>query len=274
MKQYKISGTVLSIASLIIAVGISVIDPYRAQAWAVTALALVLFCAGIGYGINGHYYGLLIDNRNRVSLSKLQASAWTVLVLSALLAAAMARVKLNAQSPIDIDIPPALLAVMGISATSLVATPIILSAKDDGTAPGTKAEQTAEKLGDTHNLASSGRVYARSDPDHARWLDIFRGDEVGNAASPDLSKLQQFLITAVTLIIYASALWHLFDTPPDSAKSIDCYLNTLPVFSAHMAWLIGISHAGYLTYKAAPHGSNTPQPAASQASDVKDGSVG
>src|SRR5262249_8427644 len=149
-------------------------------------------------GVKGRLAGVIIDNRNRVSLSKLQALAWSVVVLSALLSAAITRVLYHAAKPLDIDIPPELLAVRGISPTSVVATPVILGLKQQQTGSEDVADATADKLGD-ENPTPSGLVYGRADPKDADWLDIFRGEEISNAASADLGKIQQFLITVIIL---------------------------------------------------------------------------
>lgn len=223
-------------------------------AWLLSAAAIIVFCGIIGLAINNRPAGLIIDNRNRVSLSKFQATAWSILILSALITSIFARLHFGVADPADVGLTNQLLAVMGISATSMVASPLILSGKAGETpAPGQEAS-TAAKLGDDMDaLASAGKVYARQNPADAQWLDMFRGEEVGNAGSPDLSKVQQFLITIVVLTVYGAAIWASF-VPPPTGKSD--WLSSLPAFSDTMVWLIGISHAGYLAYKAAPHGAS------------------
>src|SRR5262245_29435024 len=57
-------------------------------AWLATTIIIVGIIMLLGIMINGRPAGALIDNRNRVSLSKFQATTWTVFVLSALITAA------------------------------------------------------------------------------------------------------------------------------------------------------------------------------------------
>jgi hypothetical protein len=246
--------------------------------WLISAGLIVVFCAAVGFAISGRPAGLIIDNRNRVSLSKLQAAAWSVLVLSALSTCVFARLKLGVPDAAAVDIPPDLLAVMGISATSLVATPVILSAKSQQTPAPDHEAQTASKLGDNVDaLSSVGKVYARNNPADAQWLDIFRGEEVSNAASPDLSKVQQFLITVVVMIVYGDTIWAMLLPPvlPPHQKLPTDWLGSLPKLTGNMTWLIGISHAGYLAYKAAPHGaSGDGGQSGDDAAAPSDGSVG
>lgn len=241
-----------------------------AASWLISAVLLVAFCALVGVAINGRPAGVLIDNRNRVSLSKFQAAAWSVVVLSALITAVFARIGARETDAAGITLPAELLAAMGISATSLVAAPAILSLKSAETPTEGQEADTASKLGDDpNNLASVGKVYARSDPADAEWFDMFRGEEVSNAASPDLSKVQQFLITVAVLAAYGATLWAWFAAGPDPKLPHQAWLAGFPAFSPNLAWLVGISSAGYLAYKAAPHGST-----ASAAASGDDDAVG
>src|SRR6266849_9723301 len=63
-------------------------DPFnlpRPTTWFGVAAMLVLFLIATGHGLTGRADGVLIDARNRMSLSRLQLSAWTVLVVSAMI---------------------------------------------------------------------------------------------------------------------------------------------------------------------------------------------
>lgn len=230
--------------------------PDPAYAWLGSAMLVTGFCAALGVAINGRAAGLLIDDRNRISLSRLQACAWSVLVLSALLTALMFRVLAGAPDPIAVDIPGDLLVAMGISGGSLAMSPAVLRLKAAQSPPAGMAAQTAAKLGDPADEAPcQGLLYVRGGASGARWLDLFRGEEVCNAAAPDLSKVQQFLMTVVVLGAYAAALWRMF---AGAAVNGAAGLAALPDFSPNLVWLMGLSHAGYLAYKAAPHGPATP----------------
>jgi hypothetical protein len=244
-------------------------------AWLTTVVLMIGGFAVIGLQVSGVFGGIVIDNRNRVSLSKFQAAAWTVLILSALVSATAWNLSLGSPDPLGIKIAPELLVAMGIAATSFVATPMLLSLKQDDTPTPQDIQRAADAMGSgqSPDLASSGKLFVRSDPKGARWTDMFRGDEVGNVASPDLSKVQQFLITLVLIAVYAAAVWHMFADQQmlaDQGKLAACvaaavkhstkcadlgkyYLGSLPPFQDQFVWLMGISHAGYLAYKAAPH---------------------
>jgi hypothetical protein len=254
--QARSASGLVALASLGGSFAASLFAPSAELGWAGAFGSLILFCAAIGVAINGRVIGLLIDDRNRVSLARFQASAWSVLVLSALVTVAVTRIRMSEAEPLAIAIPGPLLVAMGMSVASLVSSPAVLSLKAGEIAQIGNAGPTAARLGDSaSDLAPHGSLYARSDPARARWLDMFRGDEVCTAAAPDLSKVQQFLVTTVVLGTYAATLWSaLSKVALEGAASDPSYLRGLPDFSPNMLWLIGVSHAGYLAYKAAPHG--------------------
>jgi hypothetical protein len=222
-------------------------DYARLWAFVFTIAGVVVLLSAIGREIKHRPGGIVIDNRNRVSLSKLQATCWTVLIMSGLITIAAIRMHRGDGTPLNIDIGPDLLIVMGISAASMVAAPAILSLKADSPADAGDLAAAA----DIGNVAAEGRIHARPSPDEASWADIFRGDEVSNATSPDLGKIQQFLITGLLLVFYAILLGRM------------CWLGSftnpvkLPPFDESMVWLLGISHAGYLGYKAVPHSGSS-----------------
>lgn len=247
-----------ALIALIVAVAGPAALKDASAAWLVCLAGLTAFAAAVGVAINGRPAGLVIDNRNRVSLSKLQATGWTLMVLSAFMTAVIFRIGLGLDDPAAVELPQELLAAMGLSAASLVGAPLVLSVKTGQPAPAGQAAETAARLGESHEqVAAVGRVYARRSPDQARWLDMFRGEEVANAASPDLSKVQQFLITLVVLLVYGIAIWNAFAGPELVTQEGDqpSFFAAFPPLSPSLVWLIGISHAGYLAYKAVPHGA-------------------
>lgn len=87
--------------------------------WGICALGMIILLALAGREINGQWLGILIDTRNKMSLSRLQITLWTVMVLSAYLMMAMPRVAamlggtLNQQQALDISFPEELILAMG-----------------------------------------------------------------------------------------------------------------------------------------------------------------
>jgi hypothetical protein len=112
--------------------------------------------------------------------------------------------------------------------------------------------------GDTQ-VSNQGLVVTRTDIQQARWTDLFTGEETGNAAHMDLSRVQMFFFTLVTLITYGVALGGMFKAPGVQTSGIGAF----PELSQGLLALIGISHTGYLASKAMPASQSGPaQPAA------------
>ena len=220
---------------------------YRAYTYVAVVLLLVLNLILVGREINGLWVGVFIDNRNRISLSKLQMGAWTIVVLSALATAAAFNAATdmyqgNAVTAFSVVIPGELLLAMGISATSLVGAPMLLSVK-------AQEDPTAQAVADSQarfGTTGTGKVMTRAKPQDASWVDLVTGEELGNASSPDLGKIQQVLVTLLLLGIYTAYIYALF---AGTAEKI----THLPILDQSFVWLMGISHASYLVYKAAPH---------------------
>ena len=105
--------------------------------WGVAIVFMVVLLALAGHEINGQWFGVLIDSRNKVSLSRLQITLWTVLVLSTYLTIALPRVSamvgdnptLNVANVLDIRFPEELIVAMGISAVSFAGSSLIQSNK-------------------------------------------------------------------------------------------------------------------------------------------------
>lgn len=231
-----------------------IIKPHPQFAWLLTLVTMVIFCMGVGYAINGRLNGIFIDYRNRLSLSKLQALCWSMLILSALYTAALLRIQKGILDPLEITLNEPLLVIMGISLTSLAAAPAILNAKADNNVTVQAAQQVSQALNKPiEDIIPAGKIFSFSSAELASWLDLFRGEENTNAGSADLGKIQQFVITFILLAVYGMSLWHFFSQP-------EAEFNIFPNVSDHMSWLLGISHAGYLAYKAAPHGDASTPP--------------
>lgn len=98
--------------------------------WFVVMLLTTAILMVVGWGITGRPYGVLIDERNKLSLSRLQITVWTIVVLSAWITAVVWNLAAGKGiSALDISLPQTLWLLLGISTTSLVASPLILSTK-------------------------------------------------------------------------------------------------------------------------------------------------
>ncbi len=140
-----------------------------ALTWLVVAIFMLSIIGIIGESLNKGLLGILIDNRNMMSLSRLQIVLWTVLILSAFVTVALARVsdsrfnphgyvcelaetaqgetgkESECADPLGIQLPPLLWTLMGISVASSVASPLLKTAKARRTEEDDRKQTRAAK---------------------------------------------------------------------------------------------------------------------------------
>ena len=241
--------------------------------WGGVALCLAAFLMLISAGITKHPLGFLINERNLMSLARFQTVLWTIIILSAYLVIAMARVVMNVPNPLEITIDAKIWALLGISLTSLVGTSLINSTKTDKKPDPKEISKTATALAANNNLPSDttaasavsvikdnkqGTLYANPSVSDASFSDMFEGDEVGNAAYVDIAKVQMFFFTIIVAISYIFLL--LTDTLTKLATADPAKVDALPVLSSGMIALLGISHAGNLAGKGVNRTATQPTP--------------
>ncbi len=308
--------------------------------WGAAIVFMMVLLALAGHEINGQWFGVLIDTRNKVSLSRLQITLWTVMVLSAYLTIALPRISamvgapptLNAAQALDIRFPEELILAMGISAVSFAGSSLIMSNKkgkqikvearlspdtaqarrDQAEGALKDAESTlldavkteasrkdelnqaqaalaaatagqhaaaqakvamaetmynaalvdkekatkdrdakkkafdaaADELADV--LATQGLLHKNADPSEARWVDLFRGEEISNFKLVDMSKVQMLFFTVVIIAAYAAAISSLLR---DVTVLRTASFISFPNFSESLNFLLGISHGTYLSVK-------------------------
>jgi len=94
---------------------------------------LALFTLVVGHGVTGVWKRAFVDDRNRMSLSRLQMLLWVVVIVSAFGTIAIRRLH---QAPLteadivgamDIGVPQTIWLLLGISTASFIGSPLIKS---------------------------------------------------------------------------------------------------------------------------------------------------
>jgi hypothetical protein len=257
----------LVVVVIIVLVGLSAanlkLDPNAPAPahWYGTMLLLLLFIVIAGHGTCGRLFGFLIDERNKMTLSRLQLILWTVLVLSAYLTVVLARIESQGIAALSVAIPQQVWWLLGISTASMVGSPLILSNKKQQVVDAKEKERNVSLLaaevtadqqpaGDKKPVGTIGAVVVNASPRQARFADLFRGDETGNGTSLDLGKVQMFFFTIVIVLTYAFVLGKGFSGMLGATAEF-------PPLDQGMVALLGISHAGYLSHKAVPHSARS-----------------
>lgn len=256
MKEQRFYSFLLAVSlAAIVVIGLLLAPEQRALAWLLTAVLMAFFVtvagkqatrvAAVGGQVAtpGVWRGALIDERNKISLSRLQMIAWTIVVLSAYLTAVLQRVAAGETESLAVAIPQELWWLMGISTASLVGSRLITGQKmaaEPRTHEGQNKKSAPENVGHVVGVVTTNET-----PQAASWANIFQQEEVLGKGSLDLSKIQMFFFTVVILVAYCANLWSALSETPG-------VLVGLPPVADSMNVLLGISHAGYLTNKATP----------------------
>jgi hypothetical protein len=257
----------LTVVSLILCTAGMVLAAWfiRKSGWSYVVVMglMLLFMAILGMKISHRFAGILVNERNLMSLSRFQMVLWTVIILAAFLIAAIGRIRAGSiADALAIGLPQELWGLLGISTASLIGTPLIQSTKKDKPLPdgaGTKACAALEQKGVTESPEkikgnAQGTLYANSEITDAAFSDMFEGDEVGNTAYIDLSKVQMFFFTVVAALSYGTSLFQwiageqflLEPIPPATQISF-------PVLTGGLIAILGISHAGFLVNRSTDH---------------------
>lgn len=263
----RVFGIVLLLLLLVAVIGVGYFA-LLPGAWIIVGLVMTVFVGAVGLLTKGRWAGVLIDERNRMSLSRLQMVVWTLILVSAFVTLALQRIKVGATDAVAIGLPSLLWALMGISTTSLVGSPLLKSPKQNRE-PTAQARIRAEsrvsmasrrwKRETTAALDDQreGILYANPNYEDASFLDIFCGDELNNFDRIDLAKVQMFYFTLIGVVSYAVLLFGMMALAGGDNNQIKM-MNSFPNLSEGLVALLAISHAGYLTNAAITHTPSEP----------------
>jgi hypothetical protein len=252
---------------LVVAIGIPIqhlVLGWPLLSWGIDLAILGASLAVLGAITNQRLDGVLVDERNKLSLSRFQTAAWTVVVIGSFVAFVMIRLEAGVADPLAVAVPEELWLAIGIATTALIGTPIIHQVKqqsDKQPDPSQLATMTTQ-LGGTA-LTTRGYLVLNEKPSEAAWSDMTKGEEVGNAATLDIGKIQMFWFSTLLLVVYALAVGALISDAVAASDAIDDAaeatrvladgLSGLPELSSAFVALLGISNGTYLAYKAVPH---------------------
>lgn len=230
--------------------------------WCLNIILFAVIIIGAGVCVPSGVNRLFIDSkRYRYSLSQIQIILWTVIILSAFFTVVMARYMdmlyakeelYNAileNQPADVKIPERLFMVMGISVSALLGKLGLNSFRANR-----NLKKGADVIQGLKNIVVNsgkseenehGGLYVNLDLGEARISDIFMGEEANDYHSPDFTKIQNFIITVIVLIVYCMELSYILNHRYHDISN----LKVLPGFGDGLWALIIISHAGYLVRK-------------------------
>lgn len=214
---------------------------------------IVALSGAVGLGGYRRVFGLWINNQYRFSLSTAQISMWTGLVIAPFCAIALLHSGMGLPSgAVPPGVPGLLFALMGISFTSTLLAKYILAVKGAST-QGRSDDGIRRFIMDSTGLARN------DSPRKATIMDFFYGEEESNRDQLDVSRFQNVVFTIVLGVSYFAAIVAMLESA-SLAEVLGAFRTPQPLFSdlpdvtGSFLGLLLISHAAYLTIKAASKG--------------------
>jgi hypothetical protein len=203
--------------------------------WLAVLASLLIVSIFAGYLANRRPMGILIDDRNRISLARVQWVAWFIVLFSGYFTGAVWDVAFGGDLPV---IEPNLFGLIGISSGSAVISNLVVDTKKREPSPSPAAADGPTLI---------GRIDKNLFQNDALWADLYLGEEAANRTDVDVSRLQKLITTILLVIVYMDMLGWSFGEASLMYKAF-----SMPVVGTNFITLLGASHAAYLAYKAIP----------------------
>ncbi|MFN8591172.1 MAG: hypothetical protein U0031_06870 [Thermomicrobiales bacterium] len=214
--------------------------------WFTMIVILTAFTLGVGRALTGTWKSLLIDERNKQSLSRLQLVLWTILTTSAIIAAVAWNIHRHDTDPMGIHVPMELWILMGISATALVGSNFIKGQQTGITLGSGEADARLQEI--RQGDLDSQRVLAtNASQTQARWTDMFRNEGIDAGHTLDIGKIQLFLFTIISVLAYAATFARMAYHP--ATDTLPARFE-FPALENSFIALLGVSSFFYLANKA------------------------
>lgn len=237
-------------------------------------LSLVLLAIAVGLGVLGRAFGLFIDKRNRMSLTRIQSAVWLVILMGGLAAYALYNVgfwaeDLNrirgglaylADAGADrtlvtrwaetlsklVDYLPkmdaALWALIGIAGGTTIISSLIVQ-------PGTPTTPS----GETRPMlpARRTRVLSNKDPKDANLSDLVYGETAEDEGVVDSTRVQAVAVTGVLAAIYVNLVLEAGEaigglTAAEAVRAGAQVFAEMPPVGVTFLTLLGVSHGALL----------------------------
>jgi hypothetical protein len=211
------------------------------QTYAILLFALVAlppFLAGII--AKGALFGVLIDDRNRMSLGRFQVLCWFLLIMGSYFLMAIWNAHHGGHLP---GVPNDLWALLGITNGSAVAGSMVLNPKRRLTQVVAQGK-TDDSVTPDPDDAKQSVLHVRDTPAKASWTDLFFGEEESNKDTVDVSRLQQFTFTIILLFVFAGKVL-------DKLTGMTGGQLDMPDLDPSALGLLGITNISYLASKGA-----------------------
>ena len=230
-----------------------------------TIIALLVFLMGTGRTVTQKWLGLLLNQQHRVSLSRFQIVAWTIVLLSAFAVYSSFNIGVMGSTwllkeatrlpgeTLFPQLPTWSWALLGITVSSPLASALIKGWKPDDINTHTQIQS------ETHEKPKFwlAPLHSNSTKDEAAISDMVLGEDTNNAHHPDLTRAQLLILTMILITTYAG--WLVISLGGLSTHQIlskfpdaGAVLSSIPEPGSVFVALLTLTHAVYLAGKWQP----------------------
>jgi hypothetical protein len=233
--------------------------------WAVAAVVLILIAVFLGWRVwlppgnvrpKPWWLGILIDNRGRFSLNRLQVVVWSVVVISLVAGVFFGRLIEGVAEPLAFTIPDRVLGLLGISIGAGVTVGAVKATRaTEAAAPAPPAGGAPPVVPPAAEGRAATKLATYQATGRAPFLaQVFMMEE-GEYADDvvDVTKFQGFGITIVLVVAYVAMAINSIVEANTAGK-----VSSLPDLKGTFLVLLGISYAGYAGGKL-PKQAGTPR---------------
>ncbi len=206
--------------------------------WGAVLASLLIVSVIAGHLANDRWIGVLIDERNRISLGRLQWMAWFLVLFSAYFTGAVWDIAFGDLPAVETN----LFGLIGITTGSAVVANAVVEGKKADQSPTPNAVAPAAAPGAPAPAAAavptdlrSGKVDINTSPMDASFADLYLGEDVTNRQSVDASRLQKFIITILLITVYLEMLWSAF---VDASQTYHAF--SMPIVGTNFLGMMGV----------------------------------
>lgn len=226
--------------------------------WVVCALALILLAAFLGARVNlaepgepavkpePSVLGILVDNRGRFSLNRLQLVLWSITVLSLIAGVFFGRWIEGVAAPLEFTIPERVLGLLGIVIGTTVTVGAVKATKKAKSEPGPGSLAAGSRAPSLATYASTNR--------RPFFSQLFMQEEGSYADDVvDVTKFQSFVVTLILVVAYIALAIHAIVHAKTAAA-----VKSLPDIKGEFVLLASLSYTGYFLGKLPLHTGSPP----------------
>lgn len=220
-------------------------------------VSILIILMGIGFINKGRWLEVFINEKNRITLERLQIVIWTGIILSAVASYSFISAGVLAHTPKALSLNPTfpkvpgpLLILLGVSIAAMPAIAKGIEFIQGNSGRGNDSDVQAQIAAETLRIRSANLHR----PDNPSWKDLFH-QHTDDGTKLDFSAIQNLLITFLLTSFYVTLILAMLKNITSESLILAANTGTaiyasLPEINPAFTTLLLASHGAYLAVKA------------------------